>query len=55
MALGILSETSSTALCAQFITLATVTQAVMDTIFNFAIPYMMKPDESKSQWQRRVL
>ncbi|KAJ4165098.1 hypothetical protein LMH87_006745 [Akanthomyces muscarius] len=45
MAFTILSETSSTTLRAQSIALATATQAVMGTAFNFAIPYMINPDE----------
>lgn len=45
MAFTILSETSSTTLRAQSIALATATQAVMGTAFNFAIPYMINPDQ----------
>lgn len=45
MAFVILGETSSTTLRAPTIGLATATQAVMGTAFNFAIPYMVNPDE----------
>lgn len=43
MAFVILGETSSTTLRAPTIALATATQAVMGTAFNFAIPYMVNP------------
>ncbi|OAQ62967.1 maltose permease [Pochonia chlamydosporia 170] len=45
MAFAILGEASSTSLRAPTIALATATQAVMGIIFNFAIPYMINPDE----------
>ncbi|KAJ3479082.1 hypothetical protein NLG97_g8412 [Lecanicillium saksenae] len=45
MSFTILSETSSTTLRAQTMALATATQAVMGTAFNFAIPYMINPDQ----------
>lgn len=43
MAFVILGEASSTTLRAPTIALATATQAVMGTAFNFAIPYMVNP------------
>ncbi|EHK39945.1 hypothetical protein TRIATDRAFT_42157 [Trichoderma atroviride IMI 206040] len=46
MAFAILGETSSTSLRAPTIALATATQAVMGIAFNFAIPYMVNPDEA---------
>ncbi|CAM1502765.1 Fc.00g075410.m01.CDS01 [Cosmosporella sp. VM-42] len=45
MAFAILGETSSTALKAKTMALATATQAIMGLIMNFAIPYMVNPDE----------
>ncbi|KPM40484.1 hypothetical protein AK830_g6029 [Neonectria ditissima] len=45
MAFAILGEASSTALKAKTMALATATQAVMGIIMNFAIPYMVNPDE----------
>lgn len=45
MSFTILSETSSTTLRAQTIGLATATQAVMGTAFNFANSYMITPDQ----------
>lgn len=44
MAFVLLGETSSTTLRAPTVALATATQAVMGTAFNFAIPYMVNPD-----------
>ncbi|KAM0258478.1 hypothetical protein ACHAQJ_003817 [Trichoderma viride] len=46
MAFAILGETSNTSLRAPTIALATATQAVMGIAFNFAIPYMVNPDEA---------
>ncbi|KAL7961106.1 general substrate transporter [Trichoderma compactum] len=46
MAFAILGEASSTSLRAPTIALATATQAIMGIIFNFAIPYMVNPDEA---------
>lgn len=43
MAFVLLGETSSTTLRAPTVALATATQAVMGTAFNFAIPYMVSP------------
>lgn len=45
MAFAILGEASSTSLRAPTIALATATQAIMGIVFNFAIPYMVNPDE----------
>ena len=45
MAFAILGEASSSALRAPTMALATATQAVMGTAMNFAIPYMVNPDE----------
>lgn len=45
MAFAILGETSSVSLRAHTAALATATQAVMGTAMNFAIPYMVNPDE----------
>lgn len=45
MAFAILGEASSTSLRAPTIALATATQAVAGTVFNFAISYMINPDE----------
>lgn len=45
MAFVILGETSSTGLRATTTALATATQAVMGIAMNFAIPYMVNPDE----------
>ncbi|POR39121.1 General alpha-glucoside permease [Tolypocladium paradoxum] len=45
MAFAILGEASSTSLRAATIALATATQAVAGTVFNFAIPYMVNPDQ----------
>lgn len=44
MAFVILGEASSTTLRAPTIALATATQAIMGTAFNFAIPYMVNKD-----------
>ncbi|KAJ5758457.1 hypothetical protein N7520_005613 [Penicillium odoratum] len=46
MAFAILAETSSTSLRASTMSLATATQAVMGIAMNFAIPYMVNPDEA---------
>jgi sugar porter (SP) family MFS transporter len=46
MAFAILSEASSTSLRASTMSLATATQAVMGIAMNFAIPYMVNPDEA---------
>ncbi|TLD30987.1 hypothetical protein PspLS_01694 [Pyricularia sp. CBS 133598] len=45
MAFAILGETSSTSLRAKTISLATATQAICGIVFNFAIPYMVNPDQ----------
>ncbi|KAL2130763.1 hypothetical protein VTI74DRAFT_5962 [Chaetomium olivicolor] len=45
MAFAILGEASSTVLRAKTISLATATQAVCGIVMNFAIPYMVNPDE----------
>ncbi|KAH6608913.1 maltose permease [Trichoderma cornu-damae] len=45
MAFAILGEASSTSLRAATIALATATQAICGIVFNFAIPYMVNPDE----------
>lgn len=45
MAFAILGEASSTSLRAPTIALATATQAIAGIVFNFAIPYMVNPDE----------
>lgn len=45
MAFAILGETSSSTLRAHTAALATATQSVMGTAMNFAIPYMVNPDE----------
>lgn len=45
MAFAILGETSSSALRAPTVALATATQSVMGVAMNFAIPYMVNPDE----------
>lgn len=45
MAFAILGETSSTSMRAPTMALATATQAVMGTVMNFAIPYMVNPDQ----------
>ena len=45
MAFAILGETSSTALRARTTALATATQALFGIAMNFAIPYMVNPDE----------
>ncbi|KAI6365780.1 hypothetical protein MCOR25_005269 [Pyricularia grisea] len=45
MAFAILGEASSTSLRAKTISLATATQAICGIVFNFAIPYMVNPDE----------
>jgi sugar porter (SP) family MFS transporter len=45
MAFVILGETSSPALRAKTVGLATATQAVFGVIMNFTIPYMVDPDE----------
>lgn len=45
MAFSILGETSSTVLRAKTMSLATATQAVCGIVMNFAIPYMVNPDE----------
>lgn len=45
MAFAILGETSSTSLRAHTAALATATQAVFGLAMNFAIPYMVNPDE----------
>jgi hypothetical protein len=45
MAFAILGETSSASLRAHTAALATATQAVMGIAMNFAIPYMVNPDE----------
>lgn len=46
IAFSILGETSSTALRAQTIALATTIQAVYIIVINFLIPYMVNPDEA---------
>lgn len=46
MAFAILGETSSTALRARTTAFATATQAVFGIAMNFAIPYMVNPDEA---------
>lgn len=45
MAFVLLGEVSSTSLRAPTIALATATQAVAGTVFNFVIPYMFQPEE----------
>lgn len=45
MAFAILGEASSSALRAPTVALATATQSVMGVAMNFAIPYMVNPDE----------
>lgn len=45
MAFVLLGETSSTALRAQTTALATATQAICGLVMNFAVPYMVNPDE----------
>lgn len=45
MAFVILGETSSTALRAHTTALATATQAICGLVMNFAVPYMVNPDE----------
>jgi sugar porter (SP) family MFS transporter len=45
MAFAVLGETSSSALRAPTMALATATQSVMGVAMNFAIPYMINPDE----------
>lgn len=45
MAFAILGEASSTSLRAKTISLATATQAICGIVFNFAIPYMVNPDQ----------
>lgn len=45
VAFAILGETSSASLRAPTAALATATQAVMGLAMNFAIPYMVNPDE----------
>ena len=45
MAFAILGETSSTVLRAKTMSLATATQALCGIVMNFAIPYMVNPDE----------
>ena len=45
MAFVILGETSSTALRAKTTALATATQAICGLVMNFAVPYMVNPDE----------
>jgi sugar porter (SP) family MFS transporter len=45
MAFAILGEASSTVLRAKTISLATATQALCGIVMNFAIPYMVNPDE----------
>jgi len=45
MAFAILGETSSTALRARTTAFATATQALFGIAMNFAIPYMVNPDE----------
>lgn len=46
MAFAILGEASSTVLRAKTMSLATATQAVCGLAMNFAIPYMVNPDEA---------
>ncbi|KAL8420794.1 hypothetical protein RB594_003558 [Gaeumannomyces avenae] len=46
MAFAILGEASSTTLRAKTISLATATQALCGIVFNFAIPYMVNPDQA---------
>ncbi|KAJ1325303.1 MFS transporter SP family general alpha glucoside:H+ symporter [Microdochium nivale] len=46
MAFAVLGETSSTALRAKTISLATATQAVCGLVMNFAIPYLVNPDQA---------
>jgi hypothetical protein len=45
MAFAVLGETASLALKAKTMALATATQSVMGVAMNFAIPYMVNPDE----------
>ena len=45
MAFAILGEVSSTSMRAPTMALATATQAIMGIVMNFAISYMMNPDE----------
>lgn len=45
MAFAILGEASSSVLRAKTISLATATQAICGLVMNFAIPYMVNPDE----------
>lgn len=45
MAFAILGEASNTALRAKTISLATATQAICGLVMNFAVPYMVNPDE----------
>ncbi|KND91006.1 General alpha-glucoside permease [Tolypocladium ophioglossoides CBS 100239] len=45
MAFAILGEASSTSLRAPTVALATATQAIAGTVFNFVIPYMVNPDQ----------
>lgn len=46
MAFAVLGETASLALKANTMALATATQSVMGCAMNFAIPYMVNPDEA---------
>ncbi|KAH7329462.1 maltose permease [Stachybotrys elegans] len=49
MAFAILGEASSTSLRAKTMSLATATQALCGLAMNFAIPYMVNPDEGNLQ------
>lgn len=49
MAFAILGEASSTTLRAKTISLATATQALCGIVFNFAIPYMVNPDQGNTK------